>query len=62
MSKKKQFIFHGGCHECTRQQTEPLGTEFCMGCCYFSADWALPNLNNEPQSDADKERLRISKL
>lgn len=51
------FTFHGGCFGCTRQDIQ--GTEFCMGCCYFDADWDLPSLNNKPLSAAEAERLRL---
>lgn len=51
------IIFHGGCHGCTQQQRN--GVDFCFDCCYFSADWKKPNLNNRPPSDADLARLAV---
>jgi hypothetical protein len=52
-------IFHGGCHGCTQQDIH--GEYFCVGCRYFQADWALPNLSNEELSPADKTRIRIKR-
>lgn len=57
-TKKKQLIFHGGCHGCTQQQLN--GLEYCHGCQYFDADWRLPSLNNEYPDEAEIYRARIT--
>ncbi len=48
--------FHGGCIDCTMQDSKGLG--YCVGCCYFDANWNLPNLNDSAQ----KELSRIEKV
>ncbi len=55
------YIFHGGCHGCTRQWHEEEGTMFCVKCQYFDANWKLPDLNNRPKTDSEIERERIKK-
>lgn len=50
--------FHGGCIGCTQQQ-DTCSTDICNGCQYFMAEWHLPNLNNEPLDETDKERAKI---
>lgn len=54
------FRFHGGCHGCTQQ--EKHGTEYCMRCCYFTANWDLPSHNNRPPTAAEQERKRLKNL
>jgi hypothetical protein len=60
MAKKKQILFHGGCHGCTRQETE--GTEGCYYCRYFEGDWDRPNLNNAAPNEVDLERQRVKRI
>jgi hypothetical protein len=50
------IIFHGGCVGCTQQTTHSI--EFCRGCCYFSADWSLPDLSTK---DTSEESICIKK-
>ncbi len=57
METSEMFLFHGGCHGCTRQSVE--GVRFCMGCQYFDADWKLPDLNNRPPTEAELVRERL---
>ncbi len=54
--KKKQHIFHGGCHGCTQQHVHLL--KFCAGCQFFDADWNLPDLSNAPPVDMAKKTLQ----
>jgi len=42
---KKKVNFHGGCLPCTEQKDK--GLAYCVGCCYFEADWSLPNLSKD---------------
>ena len=53
------IMFHGGCSGCTMQDLD--GIDECRKCKCFDADWSLPNLNNRPDGDAEKERKRIIK-
>lgn len=53
----KIILFHGGCHDCTRQIED--GIDFCRKCQYFDADWDLPNYNNRPMCEAELMRKRI---
>lgn len=53
----KKLYFHGGCHGCTQQEVH--GTEYCMHCCYFDANWDLPSCNNRPPTAAEQERERL---
>ena len=52
-------MFHGGCLNCTRQETEPI--ENCAGCMFFDADWSLPSLNNRPPESVDEIRWEIKR-
>jgi hypothetical protein len=52
-------IFHGGCHGCTQQELN--GVKFCMGCCYFEANWKLPSLSNRPPTAAEIMRNKLKK-
>lgn len=36
--------FHEGCLGCSNQ--ENAGPQVCLGCCFFEADWGLPDLND----------------
>jgi len=51
------YLFHGGCHGCTQQDIHEV--EYCMGCCYFDADWSLPNLSNKPLTNAEEKRREL---
>ena len=53
-------VFHGGCNGCTQQAVHD-GPKFCMGCCYFNADWSLPSLNNCPETEAEIVRAKLLK-
>jgi hypothetical protein len=51
-------LFHGGCHDCMRQEESGLG--ICCGCRYFDARWHLPDLNYEAQEARRKEKNNAS--
>ena len=53
-------IFHGGCYGCKRQFVE--GISGCKNCCFFEANWKLPDLNTQHRINRDikstlKQRL-----
>ena len=51
-------LFHEGCHGCTKQKL--VGIDNCVKCCYFRADWKLPNLNNNvPKVDFVRMKLKV---
>lgn len=56
-----EYLFHGGCHGCSRQSNESEGIEFCIRCQYFDANWNLPNLNNRPPTKAELKRNELKK-
>ena len=47
-------LFHGGCHGCIAQ--EKYGVTRCVKCCFFDADWNLPDLSENPARDARNAR------
>jgi hypothetical protein len=51
--------FHGGCGGCTQQIVHLRGIEVCRECCYFDADWKLPNLNNRPPTKAELKKIEM---
>lgn len=50
------ILFHGGCHGCTKQDT--VGIDNCVKCCYFQADWRLPDLSNK-MYEGDVVRMKL---
>lgn len=51
----EKVIFHGGC-VCCDSQTK-FGKERCVGCCYFEANWDLPNLRiNDKEIKIERSR------
>jgi hypothetical protein len=55
------YHFHGGCCDCTRQETEPEGVDFCVKCQFFMANWSLPDLNNRPPTPTELKREELIK-
>lgn len=51
------YMFHGGCAGCTQQEIN--GVDFCAGCCFFDADWNLPDLNNRPLTPTEIKRAEM---
>ena len=54
-------IFHGACRSCTQQEVTG-GTNICIGCRNFAAEWnEKPDLNNKQPSKADTLRAEYFK-
>jgi len=49
--------FHGGCAGCTQQ--EKHGVDFCYDCRFFDARWEKENLNNRPETTAERVRNEV---
>lgn len=54
--KFPEYNFHGGCFGCTVQNHN---IKTCLGCCYFDANWSLPNLNNRLPSNVDLMKIKL---
>lgn len=42
-NRKEHLIMHGGCLSCDTPLNQGIGV--CLGCQYFDADWAKPDLS-----------------